>query len=107
MGLIAAPPPVPAAAPPPRRRHHRHRHRRRAPFLPVQLMVDSIVLAAIDAVEDQGRAGATRKTVRDVLTAGFSRAHALGSRSRKCTGPCRLPRCRRSAQRSEGRRPLA
>jgi hypothetical protein len=69
MGLALTPPPPPAAvapAPPPR------------PFPPVSLMIDSIVLAAVDAAEGLTAIPSTRQSVRDILRAGFSRAHGLG-----------------------------
>jgi|HubBroStandDraft_4_1064222.scaffolds.fasta_scaffold227638_1 transcriptional regulator with XRE-family HTH domain len=68
MGLIPAPaaPAAAAPAPPPR------------PFPPVALMTDSIVLAAVDAAEGLTATAATRKDVRDILRAGFARAHELG-----------------------------
>ena len=70
MGLVLPPQAAPAvvapAAPPPR------------PFPPVGLMIDSIVLAAVDAAEGLTATPATRQSVRDILRAGFSRAHGLG-----------------------------
>jgi transcriptional regulator with XRE-family HTH domain len=70
MGLVAPPPalpPAPAASAPPAR-----------PFPPVRLMIDSIVLAAVDAAEGLTPSMATRQGVRDILRAGFSRANGLG-----------------------------
>jgi DNA-binding XRE family transcriptional regulator len=69
MGLAPAPAPSPAGvapAPPPR------------PFPPVSLMVDSIVLAAVDAAEGLTVIPSTAQIVRDILRAGFARAHGLG-----------------------------
>ena len=70
MGLVTPPPavsPAPAASAQPAR-----------PFPPVRLMIDSIVLAAVDAAEGLTPSLATRQGVRDILRAGFSRAHGLG-----------------------------
>ncbi len=69
MGLAPSPPPQAAAvapAPPPR------------PFPPVSLMIDSIVLAAVEAAEGLTAIPSTPQGVRDILRAGFARAHGLG-----------------------------
>jgi transcriptional regulator with XRE-family HTH domain len=69
MGLVLAPIAAPAAAPPllaPR------------PFPPIALMIDSILLAAVDAADGQTTAPVTHQAVRDILRAGFSRARGLG-----------------------------
>jgi transcriptional regulator with XRE-family HTH domain len=71
MGLIATPKPESAAAaspPPPR------------PFPPIALMIDSILLAAVEAAEGQPAALSTREAVREILRAGFSRTRGLGLR---------------------------
>jgi transcriptional regulator with XRE-family HTH domain len=69
-----APTPVPAPAserpappaPPPR------------PFPPVALMVDSIVLSAVEAAESQAASLPERDAIRGVLRAAFARARGLG-----------------------------
>jgi hypothetical protein len=62
-----APPPVPAVAPGPPPRA----------FPPIALMVDSILLASIDAAATLGATGA-REAVPTILRAAFSRARGLG-----------------------------
>jgi transcriptional regulator with XRE-family HTH domain len=59
--VVAAAPPAPQE-PPPR------------PFPPVSLMVDSVVLAALEVTDGQ----TSRQSVRDILRAGFARARGLG-----------------------------
>jgi transcriptional regulator with XRE-family HTH domain len=69
MGLVPAPMAVLAGAPPPLAPR---------PFPPIGLMIDSILLAAVDAADGQTTAPLTRQAVRDILRAGFSRARGLG-----------------------------
>jgi DNA-binding XRE family transcriptional regulator len=47
-------------------------------FPPVALMIDSIVLAAVDAVDGNAARLDTRQSVREILRAGFARARGLG-----------------------------
>jgi transcriptional regulator with XRE-family HTH domain len=68
MGLVVASNDEPAAAPSPPSR----------PFPPVALMIDSILLAAVDAAQGDTGAATGRQTVRDILRAAFSRARGLG-----------------------------
>jgi transcriptional regulator with XRE-family HTH domain len=69
MGLVPAPMVVPAEAAAPVAPR---------PFPPLALMIDSILLAAVDAANGQTTAPVTRQAVRDILRAGFSRARGLG-----------------------------
>jgi transcriptional regulator with XRE-family HTH domain len=77
MGLAAAPQAVPVPAPVPAPAAASR------PFPPIALMIDSILLAAVDAAEAHASTttptiAATRQSVRDILRAGFSRARGLG-----------------------------
>jgi len=47
-------------------------------FPPVALMIDSIVLAAVDAVDGNAAWLDTRQSVREIISAGFGRARGLG-----------------------------
>jgi transcriptional regulator with XRE-family HTH domain len=63
---IAPPEPEVPKGPPPR------------PFPSIPLMVDAIVLAAVDAADPDATAPVSRHAIRAALRAGFSRARALG-----------------------------
>ena len=71
LGLVprpAPPPPAPPAPPTPPARA----------FPPVGLMIDSILLSAIEAAEGQRASLRERDAIREVLRAAFARARALG-----------------------------
>jgi transcriptional regulator with XRE-family HTH domain len=73
MGLVEAPSPPVVVAPPPLAPQPPPR-----PFPPIGLMIDSILVAAGDAIEDSAAPPIARPVLRGVLRAAFSRARALG-----------------------------
>jgi len=48
------------------------------PFPPIPLMIDSILLAAVEAAEGRATAPTPQQAVRDILRAAFARARGLG-----------------------------
>jgi transcriptional regulator with XRE-family HTH domain len=69
LGLVATPKIIRAPEPPPPAPR---------PFPPIALMVDSILLAGLDAAEGSMTAPEMRQVVRNILRAAFSRARGLG-----------------------------